>query len=117
MSTPTPTPDALGGRSPRQWEAYAHTAIKRGVASSEVANEMVAAGMPTHEALAIAQKLLTQERKHAGLVLGVCGLWFLVATGVTISAFGTGGGYIWYGGVICGLVGTIYGITKLTRLK
>jgi len=108
--------------SPRQWEAHVQHLISAGSGGQPLIDKMVSGGWPEEEARSLVRRIASKERQKAAWTLIGCTVLALVALAVSIGSYEDasrrGGMYFfWYGGVIVGVMGAIYGLVKLLKIR
>lgn len=111
--------------SPRQWQAYVELQIKQGRPARELMNEVIAGGLSEAEAGTYVREAIGSRRAWSTRVIGCSVLLLLGGLGVTVTTFA--GNYIylngqphyavWFGAVICGLIGIVYGLWQRNRIR
>ncbi len=103
--------------SQRQLRAYVEKKLNEGVSSQSVILDIAAKGYDHESAQNVVKEVLSSLRKKYFKILGISGGFGLLGVIATVSTVESGNGYIWYGAIICGLIGVIYGLSKLLKLK
>lgn len=103
--------------SQRQLQAYIEKKLNEGVDSQSVILDIAAKGYDHENAQNVVKEVLNSQRKKYFKILGITGGFCLLGAIATLSALESGYGYIWYGAIICGLIGVIYSLSKLVKLK
>jgi hypothetical protein len=111
-------------RSRRQWQAYVETQIGQGRPPAVLMAELTAAGVAPAEAETLLADAIGKRKTRIGVILGVSVLLFLCGLAVTFGTLASAtsssvGGtvYIWFGAVLCGLIGIGYGITQIIKSR
>ena len=119
MSQPIRTAPA---RSRRQWQAYLEAQVGQGRPPAELMAELITAGVAPAEAETLLADAIGRRQTRIGVVLGVSVLLFLCGLVVTFGTLASAtsssvGGtvYIWFGAVLCGLIGIGYGIAQIIK--
>ena len=104
----------------RQWEAHVSQAISSGRGSQEMLRAMLAANWPERDARELIGRVVSRMRLVAIVTMLAFGLLALVALAVTIgtheAATRAGGVYfIWWGGILAGVVGFVYGLVRFIK--
>ena len=112
------------GRSLRQWQAHFHSQVRQGRPARDLLADMILAGYSPDEARAMADRAVRAYRSTLGKVLGCStllllgGILFTCSTYSTARASGSATPYfIWIGGVLCGLIGIVYSVVRMSRLR
>jgi hypothetical protein len=115
---------ASAKRSRRQWAAACETRLRKGARFDDLVHEIVQDGSQQPEAQAIVDTGLRAVNRRAGRVVGCSALLLLGGIVVTIATYstavssGSGGTYyVWWGAMLFGAVGIIYGLTTFARRK
>lgn len=111
--------------SSRQWQAYIELQVKQGRPAQELVNEVIARGLAEAEAGAYVREAVRSQRARSTRVVGCSALLLLGGLGATVTTFA--GNYlyvhgephyaVWFGAIICGLVGIVYGVRQLSRIR
>jgi hypothetical protein len=104
-------------RSRRQWIAIAERRLKQGEYSDFLLMEIVADGYLTDEAQSMLDESLQTLNKRARGILGWSAALLIAGLVVSLSAFGSSDGVIWWGAILCGSIGVIYGLRTFVRFK
>ena len=113
------------GRSWRQWQAHFDIQVRQGRPAQDLLADMTLSGYSQAEAEAIAGDAVRAYRSTLARVLGCStflmlgGVLVTCATYSTARASGAGGApyFVWFGAVLCGLIGVAYSIGRLARLR
>lgn len=106
------------GRSKRQWSAYIEHKIRQGTPSQSLINEIISEGLSQKDAEELVNQVARSQRSKGMKILGCSTILFLAGLIITISTISSAEeGVIWYGAIICGLVGIIYGITRIIKAR
>lgn len=108
----------------RQWDAYVRRVVRTGSFSADIVKTMVESGWSEGDAYRLVQHHIAKERwKAAGILVGFA-ILALTALAVTIGSYNAatahgGGGFyvVWYGGIIGGGVGSLWGLLRLMRIR
>lgn len=110
------------GRAHVQWRAYVKKSVRGSRRADAILQEMAAAGWSEEVAQQMICETASKERwKAIGTMVG-CAALGIVATAVTIGSYEAasvaGGEYwIWYGGIVCGVVGFFWGLVRLAKIR
>lgn len=107
------------GRSKRQWSAYIEHKIRQGTPSQSLINEIVSEGWSQKDAEELVNQVAQSQRSKGMKILGCSTILFLAGLIITISTISSASeeGIIWYGAILCGLIGIIYGITRIIKAR
>lgn len=103
-------PLSVTKRSKRQWLATSEARLKKGESYEALIKEIVDSGYAEHDAQRIIDEAIRRVNKRAGRVLGCSALLLIAGLAVTLLSLNTGVGAIWWGAIVCGLVGVFYGL-------
>jgi cobyric acid synthase len=103
--------------SERQLRAYIEKQLNEGHDSQSVILDITAKNYDPAKAHNIVKEVLNSERKKYWKILGITGGFGLLGAIITLSTFESENGFIWYGAILCGLIGVIYSVNKLVKLK
>jgi hypothetical protein len=111
-------------RSPRQWQAYLEGQIQYGRPPSDLLAELGTAGLDAPEARALVEQAIHARHAQATKAVTWSAIMFAVGVLLTVgsasspSVNASGQHYIvlWFGAIICGFVGIIYGLRLLSRV-
>lgn len=103
--------------SQRQLRAYIERELNAGADSQSVIREITAKGYDPANAQNVVKEVLNSLRNKYWKIFGISGGFGLLGLIVTLSTIESETGYIWYGAILCGLIGVIYGLSKLMKLK
>ena len=114
----SPAPQAV--RTRRQWEAYAEESLRRGSSPGAAVQDMVGQGLPQAEAGSIVQAAIDKQTQLSNRIIGCSGAMvaagLLVTVGTYSASSSMGGAYlIWWGPVVCGVIGLVVGICRRPR--
>jgi len=100
----------------KQWESRVTRWAAQGRGREEILYNMSEANWPYDEALRLVARIGTRQRRKWILVIIGCGLLVIFGIGVTyLSLTSTNGGAVYL--PISGLVGFIYGLVRLIKLR
>jgi uncharacterized membrane protein YjjP (DUF1212 family) len=97
--------------------AYIEQKLNEGVGSQSIILDITAKGYDHESAQNVVKEVLDSQKKKYFKILVITGGFGLLAAIVTVSSLESGNGYIWYGAIICGLIGVIYSLSKIFKLK
>ena len=105
-----------------QWRAHIRKSVRRSRRADEILQEMTAAGWSEDEARQMVRQTASKERWKAVGAMGGCAALGIAATIVTVASYSAassaGGEYwIWWGGMVCGVVGFIWGLVRLAKIR
>lgn len=108
-------------RSLRQWQAYAEKALAEGMSREQLRVSMLEQGCPQETVTAILDEAWNKQHKSVNTLLG-CSI-SMVAFGTLATLIGfaaaTNSGdtyYIFWGCVLCGIIGVIVGAIRKAKL-
>ena len=116
-------PSMPAQRSRRQWEATAKARVSKGEPGTGVEASFVNEGLDAPTAKAIVDAAVTKARTRAFALLGIGGAFAFLDLIVTIVSYAEtrssyGSTYfVWYGPIICGIIGAIIGLVKLLSIR
>ena len=119
MATPNTDNSQL---SHRQWQAWVQQKVSTGKSQREILAAMEAAKWPRQQAQALIQKTASKLRRKAISIAIGCAIWLGFAILITIGTYEhahTYGGYyyVYFGGIICGVIGIVYGLVKFFSIN
>jgi uncharacterized membrane protein YjjP (DUF1212 family) len=97
--------------------AYIEKRLNEGVGLPSVILDVVAKNYDLEDAQKVVKEVLDSEKNKYFKILAITGGLGLLGAMATVSALESGDGYIWYGVIIMGLIGVIYSVSKLVKLK
>jgi hypothetical protein len=103
-----------------QWKAYVSAQLGKGQARHQILQTMLAANWPQQQAYALIRETVFRIRAKSLAIMAGSGLFGLLALVVTLSSYAeasrSGGTYvIWWGGILVGTVGFVYGSSELIK--
>jgi len=101
----------------RQLLAYIEKKLNEGIDSQSVILDITAKGFDPAKAQNVVKEVLNSQRKKYWKIFGISGGFGLFGLIVTLATLESESGYIWYGAILCGLIGVIYSLTKLVKLR
>ena len=112
------------GRTWRQWQAHFDVQVRQGHRAQDLIAGMTSAGYSQAEAEAMAAGAVRVVRSTLARVLGCSGFLMLGGILVTCATYSTARAsgvetpyFVWFGAVLCGLIGIIYSVSRLLRLR
>lgn len=104
----------------RQWQAYVSQMIAAGKRREAILRTMLEANWPQQQARTMIQNEVSRIRGKSLVAMVVSASVGLLALAISVGTYQAasraGGTYvIWWGGVLCGAVGFVYGLVKLAR--
>jgi len=106
----------------RQWEAFVSQKVAGGENHERILHAMLQANWPEVDARALIRRVVWKARRRAIAFMLGFGLFGLIALSISVTSYEqahtVGGPYvIWWGGVLCGVVGFLYGLSKLIKTR
>lgn len=103
--------------SQRQLLAYIAKELNEGIDSRSLIHDIIAKGYdPADAQQKVGEVLSSQKRKFLG-IFGFSAGFFLLGTIITVGSLDSGSGFVWYGAIICGFIGVVYGLNNFWKLK
>ena len=114
---PEPVVPVPAKRSRRQWAAACESRLKHGERYHALLQQIAEDGYSPSEAEAILDEAVRTLNRRAGAILGCSTILLVAGLVVTVASLGSSEGYIWFGAIICGGIGVIYGLCAFVRRR
>jgi len=95
---------------------YLASQVQQGRSAQDLIAEVVSTGLSQAEARALVSEAVRSQKSRALKILVASVLLFFAGLSVTVTPFSEGR-YICFGALICGLIGIIYGVIQLTKVR
>ena len=97
-------------RSRRQWVVFCKGRLSDGVSPTTLIDQMVADDYPADDARQILDEAARAQNRRARGVLGCSTILLIAGLAVTLPTLEAGVGIIWWGAILTGGIGVVYGL-------